>query len=91
MAWEVHYKRQFLKELAQLPSTARGRVEEIVFGPQIKEDPFLLGKVQKLAGYKTFYKIRVGSYRVGLQINAETQQIEFMRVLHRREIYRKFP
>ena len=91
MSWEVRYTRTFLKEMSRLPSTVRERVEEIAFGEQIKDDPFLLGKTQKLAGYKSFYKIRVGSYRIGLQIDAETHLVEFTRVLHRREIYRKFP
>jgi mRNA interferase RelE/StbE len=91
MTWEVRYKRTFLKELSRLPATARKRVEEIAFGKQIKDDPFLLGKTPELVGYKSFYKIRVGSYRIGLQIDTETHLVEFMRVLHRREIYRKFP
>lgn len=49
------------------------------------------GRVQKLTGYPDYYKIRFGDYRVGLQLDAATEQITFLRVLHRREIYRRFP
>jgi mRNA interferase RelE/StbE len=91
MAWQVRYTRTFLKEMSRLPTNVRKRVEKIVFGKQIKEDPFLQGKIQKLSGYQRYYKIRVGNYRIGLQIDGETHLIEFMRVLHRRDIYRKFP
>ena len=91
MGWQIRYTRTFLKEMARLPENARSRIEHIAFGQQIKESPFLQGKTQKLSGYQTYYKIRVGNYRIGLQIETETHTVEFQRVLHRRDIYRKFP
>jgi mRNA interferase RelE/StbE len=91
MTWHVQYTRTFLKEMARLPAPVRERVEVIAFGEAIREEPFLAGKTQKLTGYKTFYKIRVGDYRIGLHIDAESEIVEFQRVLHRRDIYRNFP
>lgn len=91
MGWQVQYKRTFLKEMANLPASVRGRVEAIAFGPEIQEDPFLAGKTQKLVGHPSYYKIRVGEYRIGLFIDTSGQIVVFQRVLHRREIYRKFP
>jgi mRNA interferase RelE/StbE len=79
-----------MKELARLPKTVRVRVEKLVFGNEIKKDPFLGGKVGKMVGYKTYYKIRVGDYRVGVQIERQRRTVKFMRVLHRKEIYGKF-
>ena len=91
MTWQIRYARTFLKELAQLPISMRKRVESIAFGEDIKRDPFLAGRTQKLSGSSHYYKIRIGDYRVGLRIDTEVQLIEFERILHRREIYRKFP
>ena len=91
MTWRVQYTRTFLKEMSRLPNNVRQRVEAIAFGEEIKEDPFLSGKTQKLTGYQTYYKIRVGDYRMGVYLDADEELIEFQRVLHRREIYRKFP
>jgi len=91
MAWRVQYTRTFLKEMARLPGNVRGRVEAIAFGEEIVQDPFLAGKTQKLSGYQTFYKIRVGDYRIGIHIDTTEHLVEFHRVLHRREIYREFP
>ena len=91
MTWRVQYTRTFLKEMARLPSEIRIRVESIAFGDDIKLDPFLEGRTQKLVGHQNYYKIRVGDYRIGLHINSSEQLIEFQRVLHRREIYRRFP
>ncbi len=91
MTWNVQYTRTFLKEMSRLPIDVRKRVEAIAFGEAIKQDPFLAGKTQKLTGYQTYYKIRVGDYRIGLHIDISQQQVEFQRILHRREIYRQFP
>lgn len=91
MVWRVQYTRTFLKEMSRLPDPIRERVEAIAFGEAIKQDPFTAGKTQKLSGYQTYYKIRVGDYRIGLYVVTNERLVEFQRVLHRREIYRKFP
>ena len=77
--------------MAELPEHVRKRVESIAFGDEIKKDPYLSGKSQKLSGYQAYYKIRVGDYRIGFRIDVQAETVEFQRVLHRREIYRKFP
>ncbi len=40
-----------------------------------------------MKGYR--YRIRVSDYRVGIEVNGN--EIEVMRVLHRKEFYRYFP
>ena len=89
--WIVKHTRTFYRELARLPNRIRARIEEIAFGEAIREEPFLGGRVEKLKGYRDYYKIRVGVYRVGLFIDKANRVIEFRRVLHRRDIYRYFP
>lgn len=69
----------------------RERVEKVVLGEVIRQDPFLSGRVQKLAGYQEYYKLRIGRYRVGIRLDFEERIIEFQRVLHRNDIYREFP
>lgn len=91
MNWRVQYARTFLKDTARLPQNIRKRVEAIAFGDEIEQDPFLAGQAQKLSGYHSFYKIRVGDYRIGLQIDIQERTVQFQCVLHRREIYRRFP
>jgi mRNA interferase RelE/StbE len=48
-----------------------------------------IDNLKKIQGHATYYRIRVGDYRLGLKI--ESEQITLMRFLHRREIYRYFP
>jgi mRNA interferase RelE/StbE len=45
--------------------------------------------VRKVSGGEDFYRIRVGSYRIGLAV--EGDHVTFVRCLHRREMYRYFP
>ena len=89
--WQCAYTPQFLKDLSRLPIRERARVEEIVFGDAIKNDPFVSGKAEKLKGYAEYYRHRVGDYRVGYRVDSEKQEIKFLRALHRKDIYRYFP
>lgn len=87
---KVKYRKKFLTDLARIPFTDRKAIEKFAF----QEVPALnsigeSGKIQRLKGYKSFYKVRFGSYRVGLKLVDDT--LSFERVLHRREIYRYFP
>jgi mRNA interferase RelE/StbE len=87
---EVRYHKKFLKDLADLPSDYRKKIEREVFEifPGLKswkEIP----KAEKLQGFKNYFKIRFGDYRLGFRI--ENDNIVLERVLHRKEIYRYFP
>lgn len=89
--WKVEYTKRFLKELAFLPLDIQSRIESIVFRELESENPFELGYLNKMKGYKDKYKIRVGDYRVGLTVDKKSQIIICQRVAHRREIYQIFP
>ncbi len=45
--------------------------------------------IKKLKGYDTFYRIRLGNYRIGLEMVEDV--IIFARILHRKDVYRYFP
>ncbi|MGB5593914.1 MAG: type II toxin-antitoxin system RelE/ParE family toxin, partial [Crocosphaera sp.] len=42
-----------------------------------------------LKGYQSFYRIKIGDYRIGIE--ADNNELIFVRFLHRKEIYRFFP
>jgi len=48
-----------------------------------------INSIKKLKGYKNHYRIRIGDYRAGLIIDGNT--VEFIRLLHRKDIYKRFP
>ncbi len=45
--------------------------------------------LKKLKGFTNEYRIRIGDYRIGIIIKDNI--IEFIRILHRKDIYRYFP
>jgi len=88
---EVKYREAFLRDIKKLKKlTVYQDVYEMVFTllPQAKtlQD---IPSLKPLEGYAKRYRIRVGDYRIGLQLEGQTLQV--MRVLHRRDFYRYFP
>ncbi len=49
-----------------------------------------LQSVKKLSGYTTYYRFRIGDYRIGIELIG-TGTIRFILVGHRKEFYRRFP
>jgi mRNA interferase RelE/StbE len=49
-----------------------------------------VANVKKMQGFKTFYRIRIGDYRMGVELE-DTSTLRFIVVLHRKDIYKKFP
>jgi len=43
-----------------------------------------------MEGFKNFYKIRVGEYRVGVELEDDST-LRFILVADRKDIYKKFP
>ena len=86
---KVEFRRKFLKELAKVPTKTQTKIEFFVFTtlPAIKTLS-AVGNIEAMRGYHGYYKVRFGSYRIGLKLEGETIIRE--KVLHRKEIYRYF-
>jgi mRNA interferase RelE/StbE len=48
-----------------------------------------INNLKKMQGYDGFYRIRLGDYRVGIEVLEN--EIIFARFLHRKDIYKFFP
>lgn len=85
------FKKTFLKDLASLPAIYRRKIEKLVFedipGLKNMEDKL---DVKKIEGYVNYYRIRIGNYRIGCEMQTG-DKIIFYRVKHRKDIYRIFP
>ena len=60
-------------------------IENIQMANSINE----ISQLKKLQGVNSHYRIRIKDYRIGLII--ENNEIELIRFLHRKDIYRYFP
>jgi mRNA interferase RelE/StbE len=86
---KVEYRQLFLKDLKKLKKQpVYQRILNLAFEilPNTK-DLTELSNVKAMKGYR--YGIRIGDYRIGIEVSGE--YLEMMRVLHRREFYRYFP
>ncbi len=45
--------------------------------------------LKKMTGYKNAYRIKIGDFRIGVYIEANT--VIFDKVAHRKDIYNEFP
>ena len=87
---KVAYKKTFVKDLKKLnDKTIYIRVMKAI--EQVKRENVLsdIASMKKLKGDNKSYRIRVGTYRIGLEEKDGT--IFFVRLLHRKDIYRNFP
>jgi mRNA-degrading endonuclease RelE of RelBE toxin-antitoxin system len=88
---KVEYRKQFLKDLKKLKKQpVYQQIYNLVFTTLSEATSIQnLPNVKALTGTNNRYRIRVGDYRIGIELNGDT--LEIMRVLHRREFYRYFP
>ncbi len=87
---KVEYRKRFLKELSKIPSPIRKEIETFIFVDYSSLKTILdTPKIERMKGYPDYFKVRLGSYRVGLKF--EDDKLIFERVLHRKDIYRYFP
>jgi mRNA interferase RelE/StbE len=86
----IRFTKKFLKQVGQLKnSRLSDEIETVIIQAEKAGSIQELKKIKKLAGYKTFYRIRVGDYRIGL--NFENNILEFVTFDHRKDIYKYFP
>ena len=86
----TRFKPSFKKDLKKIRDSKILESIEIVIdvvkaADTIKTVPNLI----KMKGYEEFYRLRMGDYRIGIKL--VNDEVIFVRVLHRREIYRYFP
>lgn len=87
----IEYSDKFVKDLKALKGTASfAKIYALAFDfAPAMGDPAEIPHFSKLEGFENYYRIRIGDYRIGVKI--EDNAFIFMRVLHRKEIYRFFP
>ncbi len=87
---QVLFERSFYRDLKRINNKkVRQQVGQIIEVVRQASSLDQIPHLVKLRGYTSFYRIRLGDYRLGLEIEGDT--VVFVRFLHRRDIYRYFP
>ena len=89
---DIFFKPSFIKDFKKLPKGTKADVRKIC------SEDFLIAKnlteirqidIKLIRGFKNYFRIRIGDYRIGFK--KEDQVVVFMRVKHRKDIYKIFP
>jgi len=86
----VTFEASFARDLKRLRNKSLLRqVQQLI--EQVKAASTLseIHNLKKMQGYETLYRVRLGDYRLGIEF--VDNQVIFVRILHRKDIYRYFP
>jgi len=88
---KTSFKRSFAKDLKthNRDKTLLARIQETILQVEASDSITSIKNLKRLKAEGSYYRIRVGNYRIGLIIEKEI--VTFVRVLHRSQIYRYFP
>ncbi|MEO6148829.1 MAG: type II toxin-antitoxin system RelE/ParE family toxin [Mucilaginibacter sp.] len=87
---KTEFNARFLKDIDKLKQkSVKQDVIAIIEHIELTVNITEINNLKKLKGYKIAYRIRSGDYRIGLFI--ENDIVEFIRISHRKDIYKVFP
>jgi mRNA interferase RelE/StbE len=66
------------------------RLQSLISEMEEAETIQSLTSLKKIEGYRSFYRLKMGDYRLGLEASS-SKEISLVRFLHRKDIYRYFP
>ncbi len=82
---EVRFKASFKRDIKRIQDqSVLDGIGQAIDNVKAADTLGAINSLSKLRGYKDFYRIRVGSYRLGLKI--VDGEIIFVRVLPRKDI-----
>jgi mRNA interferase RelE/StbE len=86
----VEFRKSFEKDLRQIKGAELlQKIQAVIEEVEAADSLTSLTNVKKLKAEGNYYRIRIGDYRIGLSVGENS--VAFVRILHRKEIYRYFP
>lgn len=87
----IEFDKSFEKSLEKTKNNSLfQKIEKVIVEFEKAKSLTDLPNVKKLTGYKYYYRIRIGEYRLGFEKISENT-FRFIIVAHRKDIYKTFP
>jgi mRNA interferase RelE/StbE len=87
---KIEYSDRFSKDIDKITEKSLMRsIDETITKIKLAKGIHELSNIKKMKGHESAYRIRIGDYRIGIFVKEDT--VIFVRVLHRKDIYRVFP
>ncbi len=88
---QIQFDESFQKSIKSIKDKKlKARLSELILTFQDAQNLSEVAGVKKLQGFKNYYRVRLGDYRVGFEL-LEDKSVLFIVVAHRKEIYKYFP
>lgn len=86
----IVFDKSFNKSLGKIKNKIiLNGIEKAIIATENAKTTKNIPNFKKLTGHKNFYRIKMGDYRIGIEKEGEI--LRFVIVLHRKDIYKKFP
>ena len=86
----VKYEARFEKDIHCIKDAAiLSKLKKIIIQCKEAQELSEIRHLKKMQGYATFYRLRIGDYRLGIEFT--NNELIFTRFLHRKDIYKVFP
>ncbi|RQD65509.1 MAG: type II toxin-antitoxin system mRNA interferase toxin, RelE/StbE family [Desulfonatronovibrio sp. MSAO_Bac4] len=87
---KVTFRASFHRDLKKVKDKdILQKVKEHIYSAEEASSLAEIAQIKKISGSRGYYRIRIHEYRIGVFVSGD--EIEFVRCLHRREVYRFFP
>ena len=88
---KVIFRKSFEQDLKSIRGNADlvARLRQVIERLEAVDTLGAMANVKRMQGWSHYYRIRIGDYRMGVKLDDDA--VVVLRVLHRREIYRRFP
>jgi mRNA interferase RelE/StbE len=87
---KVKFNRKFLSDIkTPKDKKLKEQIKNVIIQLEEAQNLSLVKNIIKIQGYSSFYRIRIGDYRIGIEFDNE--KIEILRFLKKNDIYKVFP
>jgi mRNA interferase RelE/StbE len=84
---KIEFRQSFIRDLKRIKDDSlKKKIKATIEKIERADDLQDLLDIKKLHGKNNYYRMRIGDHRIGLIIDHDT--VVFVRLLHRKEIYR---
>lgn len=86
---KIKYEKKFLKDLENLDKKSSYKLKDLIFEIKLLINFSEIKNLKKITWYTNYYRVRLWDYRIWIKYFQN--EIIFIRLKHRKDIYKVFP
>jgi mRNA interferase RelE/StbE len=87
----VEFDKSFEKSINKIKDKSLfPKIEKVISILEATDSLLAIASIKKLNGFKTYYRYRLGDYRIGIEKLSESK-VRLITIAHRKDIYNVFP